>query len=239
MKTLQILIDFETKSFESLKYSIAENSNDILLDDSCNPDVHFFNVNFENVNTPYLFPEEFKNFLDNNSPSNYFLILHLNIRSIKKNFEKIKLFLKFIDLTFSVICFSETWLYALSITRDSLHELPNYTSRGGSRAAATSKMERFVIIVNGFQPLTIITKRSILDVAAALDPPLTGNHQIMSDRKGGGASVYIHNTFDCITRPNLSVNNKDIEAITVEIVSNKKRNTLINVLYRPPCGEVD
>ena len=33
-------------------------------------------------------------------------------------------------------------------------------------------MERFVITVNGFQPLTIITKRSILDVAAALDPPL-------------------------------------------------------------------
>ena len=44
--------------------------------------------------------------------------------------------------------------------------------RGGSKAAATSKMERFVIIVNGFQPLTIITKPSILDVAAALDPPL-------------------------------------------------------------------
>ena len=44
--------------------------------------------------------------------------------------------------------------------------------RGGSRAAATSKMERFVIIVNGGKPLTIITKRSILDVAAALDPPL-------------------------------------------------------------------
>ena len=33
-------------------------------------------------------------------------------------------------------------------------------------------MELFVIIVNGFQLLTIITKRSILDVAAALDPPL-------------------------------------------------------------------
>ena len=44
--------------------------------------------------------------------------------------------------------------------------------RGGSRAAATSNMERFVIIVNGFQPLTIITKHFILDVAAALDPPL-------------------------------------------------------------------
>ena len=44
--------------------------------------------------------------------------------------------------------------------------------RGESRAAATSKMEHFVIIVNGFQPLSIITKRSILDVAAALDPPM-------------------------------------------------------------------
>ena len=29
-----------------------------------------------------------------------------------------------------------------------------------------------MIIVNGLQPLTIITKGSILDVAAALDPPL-------------------------------------------------------------------
>ena len=45
--------------------------------------------------------------------------------------------------------------------------------RGGSRAAATSKMECFVIIVNGFQTLTIIRKHSILDAAAALDPPLT------------------------------------------------------------------
>ena len=44
--------------------------------------------------------------------------------------------------------------------------------RGGSRTAATSKMERFVIIVNGFQTLPIITKRSILDVAAVLDPLL-------------------------------------------------------------------
>ena len=44
--------------------------------------------------------------------------------------------------------------------------------RGGSRTAAAYKMERFVIIVNGWKPLTIITKRSILDVAVVLDPPL-------------------------------------------------------------------
>ena len=36
----------------------------------------------------------------------------------------------------------------------------------------TSKMERFVIIVNAWKPLTTVTKLSILDVAAALDLPL-------------------------------------------------------------------
>ena len=48
-------------------------------------------------------------------------------------------------------------------------------NRGGSRTAATSKMEHFVIIVNGWKPLTIITKSSILDVAVVLDPPLVND----------------------------------------------------------------
>ena len=50
--------------------------------------------------------------------------------------------------------------------------------RGGFRTAATSKMERFVIIVNGWKPLTIITKCSILDVAAALDPHLAVHNEL-------------------------------------------------------------
>ena len=36
----------------------------------------------------------------------------------------------------------------------------------------TSKMERFTKIVNGFQPLTIFSKRSILDVWQGFDTPL-------------------------------------------------------------------
>ena len=40
----------------------------------------------------------------------------------------------------------------------------------------TSKMEPFVIIVDGWKPLFNITKRSILDVAAVLDPPWTHIH---------------------------------------------------------------
>ena len=48
--------------------------------------------------------------------------------------------------------------------------------RDGCRTAATSKMKRFVTIVNGWKPLTIIKKRSVLDVAAVLDPPLIYRH---------------------------------------------------------------
>ena len=45
--------------------------------------------------------------------------------------------------------------------------------RGGSRTTATSKVELFVIIVNGWKPLIIIPKSSTLDVAAVLNPPLS------------------------------------------------------------------
>ena len=55
--------------------------------------------------------------------------------------------------------------FALSIS--------SISPRGGSRTAATSKVEHFVIIVNGWKPLTIIAKSSTLDVAAVLDPPLS------------------------------------------------------------------
>ena len=71
-------------------------------------------------------------------------------------------------------------------------------TRGGSRTAATSKMERFVIIVNGWKPLTIITKRSILDVAAVLDPPLITTDVCYYDIKT--YPIFLHS--DIVYTPN-------------------------------------
>ena len=51
--------------------------------------------------------------------------------------------------------------------------LQNTTRGGGSRTAATSKMEHFVVIVKGWKPFTVIRKCSVLDVVAVLDPPMT------------------------------------------------------------------
>ena len=55
--------------------------------------------------------------------------------------------------------------------------------RGGYRAAATSKVECFVILAHGLQPLTIITKRTILDVGTALDPPLRRQEKFFKLKK--------------------------------------------------------
>ena len=59
--------------------------------------------------------------------------------------------------------------------------------RGESRTDATSKMELFVIIVNGWKPLTIITKISTFDVAAVLGPPL--------EIHAGNAELFINVTY--------------------------------------------
>ena len=44
-------------------------------------------------------------------------------------------------------------------------------TRDGLRTVAAFKKDHFMIIVNGWKPLTIITKSSILGVAAILDAP--------------------------------------------------------------------
>ena len=64
-------------------------------------------------------------------------------------------------------------------------------------------------------------------------------HQVRSDRRGGGVSIYVHKTFDFKVRSDLSINNKDIKSISEEISSNKKQNTLVNTLYQPPNGEIE
>ena len=51
----------------------------------------------------------------------------MNIRSIKKKFENFKLFFSTLGYSFSVICFSETWLN--DTDSNSLYELPNYISK--------------------------------------------------------------------------------------------------------------
>ena len=58
-------------------------------------------------------------------------------------------------------------------------------TRSGSRTTSASKIERFAIIVKGWKPLTVFTKRFILDVVAVLDLPLNTLGDILFTRETG------------------------------------------------------
>ena len=70
-------------------------------------------------------------------------------------------------------------------------------------------------------------------------PNYISKHQVRSDRRGGGVSIYIHSSIKFKERPDFSIISKDIETLTLEILSDKTRNILANVLYRPPLGQYE
>ena len=58
--------------------------------------------------------------------------------------------------------------------------------------------------------------------------------------KRGWVSVYIYNNFEFKIRNDLSINNtKDIESIGVELLYEKRKITLFNVVYKPPKGKIE
>ena len=86
---------------------------------------------------------------------------------------------------------------------------------------------------NWWDDLTAIQK-SLFEL-----PNYNSIHQARGDRKRGGVSIYIHKSLDFTVKPDLSINDNDIESLTIEILSDKKRNTLINALYRPRNGQIE
>ena len=98
-----------------------------MLDNSCDPDKNVFDVDIQNIYPPYILPEEFESFsckLYSKSLS----VLHLNTRSLKKNFDSFKHFLSSLNFEFRIICFSEIWLDDSALACESLYKLPHYNS---------------------------------------------------------------------------------------------------------------
>ena len=63
--------DPEHPNFENLKCEIVDNSDDILLSNLCDPDINFFNFKTQNLDLPYIFPEEFQKFIDSSSHDSF------------------------------------------------------------------------------------------------------------------------------------------------------------------------
>ena len=106
--------------------------NDSLNDTSQDPDVNFFHDNVSLLDPDYISPDNFsgifKDFAENS-----FSVLHLNIRSLNKNFESFAELYKLLSFKFSIICFSETWSNDENLSKNSLllNENKKYRRGGG------------------------------------------------------------------------------------------------------------
>ena len=56
-------------------------------------------------------------------------------------------------------------------------------------------------------------------------------HQTKRDRRGGGVSIYIQNSLEFKERYDLSINNKDIESLTLQILSDMTRKSRALVIF--------
>ena len=81
---------------------------DVSVDDNADLDINFYQNDLtEEMCSKYFEPENLKTFF---TPlTNNFSLLHVNIRSMQKNFEKLLELLHETQHNFSVICLTETW----------------------------------------------------------------------------------------------------------------------------------
>ncbi|XP_065639530.1 uncharacterized protein LOC136072288 [Hydra vulgaris] len=84
------------------------------------------------IDTPYFNPFDFKVTKDHSS----FSVLHLNIRSMQQNIEKLKEFLRIVNYAFDVIALTETWHDTESyIELNTNYKLPSYNLISQPRAS--------------------------------------------------------------------------------------------------------
>ena len=112
-------------NFESMSFNPFSKNNNF-SDSNQDLDVNFFLDNIPSLNIEYFSPSDVKIVFSKFESSDTFSVLHLNITSLRKNFEDFKELYKMLNLKFSIIYFSETWADDDKLENDSLIQLPGY-----------------------------------------------------------------------------------------------------------------
>lgn len=113
-------------NFENLEFNPFQTNETLLLNDENDPDLNFYNCTLsKNTNTKYYSPNSDNIFAHAKNDS--FSILHLNIRSMQKNFDSFKQFLHTLNFRFKIICLTETWCRDEDIKNNSNFQLCNYS----------------------------------------------------------------------------------------------------------------
>ena len=125
--TILFFLDFKytLHSLNDYELDYSKTFQNALIDNIQENEKSIFSQNeIKSLNTPYFNIEEFRT----PDPENSFSIIHINIRSINKNFEHFKSFYSKLGYMFDVICFTETWDDAnVNLASNSNFQLPGYS----------------------------------------------------------------------------------------------------------------
>ena len=110
--------DMSVKPFTVNKHSI--------IDPELDPDTNIFE-SISSLDAKYFTVNETKTFVSN-IDSEFFSVLHLNMRSLKRNFESFQEFFKNLKFNFSAICLSEIWCESVDATKNSNYKINGYRS---------------------------------------------------------------------------------------------------------------
>ena len=100
--------------------------NNNLSDSNQDTEFNFFLDNIPSLNTKCFSSSNAKIGFSMFESPDTFSVLHLNVRSLRKNFEDFKELYKTLNLKFNIVCFSETWADDNKLENDSLIQLPGY-----------------------------------------------------------------------------------------------------------------
>ena len=110
------------KIFSPIDVNADFNEFDMLND--LDPDINFYNSVQQSIGKcKYYFEDMFNDEIRKNTASNFLSMIHINIRSAKKNLGNFEAYLHLLDLKFKIIALTESWL------QDSnwdLYNLPGY-----------------------------------------------------------------------------------------------------------------
>ena len=105
------------------------------MEDNNDPETNFFNdTDLINLNTQYFNDEEAKQQIQNLNCEQAFSLIHINIRSLNANIDKLKTFLYKLKHQFSLVCITESWLTNSEFTKNSNYYLSGYTGISFERA---------------------------------------------------------------------------------------------------------
>ena len=116
-----------SKDFEQINFNPFNFFNEQDQRDMRDPNLNYFNdLNSNNFDSPYVLEDNVKRYFCDIKKYDNLSLIHVSIRSMNSNFEKLHDLLLNCSNSFNIICVTETWSTDNDIKNNSNFHLPNF-----------------------------------------------------------------------------------------------------------------